>query len=240
MCELFGMSSGVPARVATPLRELGRHGGETADNPDGWGIARIAEGRFAIDKAPGPAARSAQFAHLAETLRSKLVIAHVRKANPATDRTLANTHPFLRECCGRSWVFAHNGKVSSLLEPNGCCRPRLSAFFGETDSERAFCFLLEEIATVFTAGEAGDRRWVQTVAKLGPLIAAYGRFNFLLSDGNLLIAYGHDRLHLLTRRVDGFGLVLVATEPLTRDAWEPFRPGEFRVFRAGEQVLGLN
>lgn len=240
MCELFGMSSGLPIRAAIPLRQLGRHGGAVADNPDGWGIARLEDERLVIDKSPEPAAESTRFAQLAETVRSTLVIAHVRKANPPTGRTEANTHPFVRDCCGRSWVFAHNGKVASLLEPDGCCRPRLSALFGDTDSERAFCFLLEEIAGVVTAGEAGEASWVQTVAKLGALIASYGRFNFLLSDGDVLIAYGHDRLHLLAQRVDRFSRTLVATEPLTADDWEPFRPGEFRVFRAGEQILRLN
>lgn len=240
MCELFGMSSGLPIRAAPALRELGRHGGETADNPDGWGIARLEDERLVIDKAPEPAATSARFAELAGTVRSTLVVAHVRKANPPTDRTLANTHPFVRECCGRSWVFAHNGKIPTLLEPNGCCRPRVPAFLGDTDSERAFCFLLEEIAEVVAAGEAGEMPWVETVGKLGALIAGHGRFNFLLSDGDLLLAYGHDRLHVLTQRADRYRRTLVATEPLTADEWEPFTPGELRVFRAGEQILQLN
>jgi glutamine amidotransferase len=240
MCELFGMSSALPVRAVTPLRELGRHGGETADNPDGWGIARLQDERLVIDKAPEPAAQSSRFARLADSVRSTLIVAHVRKANPPTDRNEANTHPFLRDCCGRSWVFAHNGKVATLLEPQGCCQPRASVVLGDTDSERAFCFLLEEIAGVVAAGEAGEVSWVETVAKLGALIATYGRFNFLLSDGDLLLAYGHDRLHLLTQRADRYSRTLIATEPLTPDAWEPFAPGELRVFRFGEQIIRLN
>lgn len=238
MCELFGLSSGLPIRAVTALRALARHGGD--DNPDGWGIARFEDERLVIDKAPEAAAGSTQFARLADTVRSTLVIAHVRKANPPTDRIEANTHPFVRDCCGRSWVFAHNGKIPTLLEPDGCCRPRVSAFLGDTDSERAFCFLLEEIAGVVAAGATSEMPWVETVAKLGALIAGYGRFNFLLSDGDLLLAYRHDRLHVLTQRADRYSRALVATEPLTADEWEPFAPGELRVFRAGEQILQLN
>jgi glutamine amidotransferase len=57
-----------------------------------------------------------------------------------------------------------------------------------------------------------------------------GKFNFLLSDGSVLIAHGHDRLHHAKRPG---GLILVATEPLDDGEWLAFRPGELRVYRAG-------
>ena len=54
---------------------------------------------------------------LAAGLTSDLLIAHVRKANPPTARVPANTHPFRRDCCGRAWVFAHNGAVPGASAP---------------------------------------------------------------------------------------------------------------------------
>jgi glutamine amidotransferase len=54
-----------------------------------------------------------------------------------------------------------------------------------------------------------------------------------MSDGEHLIAYGHDRLHVLA----GAGSAVLATEPLTADPrWVAFAPGELRVYRRGTQT----
>ncbi len=109
MCELFGLSSDRPVQPEDLLCRFGARGGGVADNPDGWGLAAFEDGAFRLAKEPLPAARSARFRELCRQTRSALVIGHVRKANPPTARVLANTHPFRRACCGREWVFAHNG-----------------------------------------------------------------------------------------------------------------------------------
>jgi glutamine amidotransferase len=221
------------------LRRFADRGGKAADNPDGWGLAYAGNTGLILDKAPEPATESPRFARLAETVSSPLAVAHVRKANPPTERTVANTHPFLRECCGREWVFAHNGKVPTLLEPDGCCRPQSSQPGGATDSEVAFCYLLEEIAMVVAENTADAAPWLETVRRLSAAIAHYGRFNFLLSDGRLLIAYGHDRLHLLREGAGDSMFVAVATEPLTHGAWEAFPPDTLKVFLAGELLASM-
>lgn len=238
MCELFGITSNRPVDLAVSLKLFGKRGGEAAENPDGWGLAYRESGRFVLQKEPQAAASSELFAKLAEAVRSNLVIAHVRKANPPTARTMANTHPFARDCCARPWVFGHNGKVPEVVQPDGCCHPQLSRPLGETDSEHAFCFLLDEFAGVFhAAAPIGHADWLQTLATLSGSIAAYGRFNFLMSDGEHLIAYGHDRLHCLQRRCKDIKVTLLASEPLTdNERWEAFRPGELQVFRQGERV----
>lgn len=239
MCELFGMTSNRPIAVSASLSLFGKRGGETADNPDGWGLACLDGDSFTIHKAPEPAAHSALFAQLAEQIRSRLIIAHVRKANPPTGHTLVNTHPFMRTCCGRHWVFAHNGMVPELVAPQGCCHPRHSHPRGETDSEHAFCYLLEEIAGTFRSTPAdrmGD--WFETLMIRSAAIAAYGQFNFLMSDGDHLIAYGHDRLNSQLQQKGDVRSIVIASVPLTDDEpWEAFAPGELRVYRAG-QLLG--
>ncbi|OFZ68506.1 MAG: hypothetical protein A2Z01_05015 [Betaproteobacteria bacterium RBG_16_58_11] len=214
-------------------------GGETADNPDGWGLAYLEGDAFAIHKAPEAAARSASFAKLAQQIHSRLIIAHVRKANPPTAHTLENTHPFMRTCCDRHWVFAHNGQVPEVVAPQGCCHPRHSSPGGETDSEHAFIYLLEEIAGTFPgAPPATMDAWFETLAMRSAAIAEYGQFNFLMSEGEHLIAYGHDRLHSQQRIEDGVQSVLIASVPLTGDeSWEAFAPDELRVYRSG-RLLG--
>ncbi len=241
MCELLGISSSRPARWDDALTLFRKRGGDTADNPDGWGLAYRDDDAWQLYKAAEPASRSEQLARLSQTVVTKQLIAHVRKANPPSDCTLVNTHPFVRECCGRSWVFAHNGRVPEVTQPQGCCYPHSSRPQGQTDSEHAFYFLLDEIAGVF--GRATDREpaeWFGRLAALSADIAAYGQFNFLMSDGEHLIAYGHDRLHHLQRGGHGLRAMLIASEPLTGDEpWEAFRPGELQVFRNGERIAGL-
>ena len=240
MCELLGINSNRPVEMRTLLGLFARRGGETADNPDGWGLAYFDGNDFLLHKAPEAAADSALLLSLSETIRSNLVIAHVRKANPPTSHTLANTHPFVRDCCGRHWVFAHNGKVPELLQSGGCCHPQLSHPLGDTDSEHAFYFLLDEIAGVFTGSDSVKTAiWLQTLAKLSGAIAAYGQFNFLLSDGERLIAYGHDRLHRLQQNHGDHKVTLIASEPLTDENWEVFLPGQLQVYEGGELQVSL-
>ncbi len=285
MCELLGISSSRPVNAQTLLHALRRRGGETADNADGWGLAFLRDDRFMLDKEPLPAAHSRRFAELAAALHTDLLIAHVRKARLPRVNTLANTHPFLHTCCGREWVFAHNGLVPEAIalahcDPHPPCTPagetanapslargpRLVPI-GETDSEHAFCHLLETISRHFhEPPAAGVAPWFTALAALSGLIAAHAKnklprrkrrgirspkhstpqaagnwtrreFNFLISDGAHLIAYGHDRLHYRERRGDGqTEEAWVATEPLTAEPWQPFEPGELRIYRRGRLI----
>ncbi|MFA5826070.1 MAG: class II glutamine amidotransferase, partial [Gallionellaceae bacterium] len=225
MCELFGMSSSYPLNMARELNEFRLHGGEVADNPDGWGIASWENGTFHLAKEPIPAHQSALFAQLGESTHSSLFIAHVRKASFPPIIDMCNTHPFQRVCCGKEWVFAHNGMVPDIVEielssGNPVCCPT-----GGTDSEYAFCHILHHIAQHFHSLPTVDpTSWFENLAVVSGLVASLGKFNFLMSDGEHLVAYGHDRLHYLERsssdQSDGFQLnsVLVATEPLDKIA----------------------
>ena len=76
------------------------------------------------------------------------VIAHIRKATKGVV-ALENTHPFMRELWGRYWIFAHNGTLEDFA-------PQLRRAFrpvGSTDSEHAFCCMLETLRHAFPAGE---------------------------------------------------------------------------------------
>lgn len=231
MCELFGASAAESVGLERWLPAFRERGGQSANNPDGWGIAAWQGKALQIEKAPEPGATSARLAELARTLAAQVLIAHVRKARHPPVPGMLNTHPFVHACCGREWVFAHNGLVPEIMEhaPEAAvCRPD-----GETDSEHAFCHLLGAIAACYEGGPGCD--WMGRLGQRAGTIAALGKFNFLLSDGEVLVAYGHDRLHHCERE----GLALVATEPLTQEPWEPFARGELRVYKAGELLLRL-
>ena len=235
MCELLGYSGDREQDLARWLQPFRLRGGQTGDNPDGWGVASWNGTGVDVVKSPEPGSSSEDFAQLATNLRTKLAIAHVRKARHPPVPGMLNTHPFAHACCDRQWVFAHNGLVPDVIErqsPCLLCRP-----LGDTDSEHAFCHLLTAIAESY---DTADRHpWLNRVAGLAEEIAAMGKFNFLLSDGHVLVAYGHDRLHHLDI-ADAHGRrVVIATEALTDDAWQAFAPGELRVYQDGALLARL-
>ncbi len=232
MCELFGASAHGATELASWLEPFRRRGGATADNPDGWGVAWWDTGTLRTEKAPEPGASSGRFAQLARRLRTGLLLAHVRKARHPPTPGMRNTHPFVHQCCGREWVFAHNGLVPDVIgtERSMHCRPD-----GETDSEHAFCHLLAELAGCYRA--ASIDHWMAQLGGVARTIAELGKFNFILSDGAFLIAYGHDRLHYLERPEGEPPLALVATEPLTAESWRAFARDELRVYRDGTLAL---
>ena len=246
MCELFGISSDYPLLASQELNVFRLRGGQAADNPDGWGLAWRENGVFHLFKEPTPAHQSALFAQLCGTMRSNLVIAHVRKASFPPVIDISNTHPFQRVCCGKEWVFAHNGMVPDIVDielssSNTVCCPT-----GGTDSEYAFCHILNHIAQHFHSLPSADpTSWFENLAVVSGLVASLGKFNFLMSDGEYLIAYGHDRLHYLERSSSGqlAGLPVavnsawVATEPLDKnEKWTAFEPGELRLYRSGRMM----
>jgi glutamine amidotransferase len=193
MCELFGMSSAVPATVNYSLERFARHGGEIHGNKDGWGIGYFEDDDIRLIKEPTPASDSPWVRFIAErNLESRCVIAHVRWATQGRPK-LENTHPFERELGGRRHVFAHNGNIVDIAERLPFESPHYRPV-GDTDSEHAFCVLLQRLEALWTMGAR------PTVEARLALVAAFagelrrlGQANFLYGDGDLLFAHGHKR-----------------------------------------------
>lgn len=244
MCELFGISSDQPVATIQELNAFRLRGSQASGNPDGWGIAWQANGAFRLVKEPSSAYQNTLFEQLCDITVSSLVIAHIRKASFPPVINMGNTHPFQQVCCGKEWVFAHNGMVPDIVEieissNNPVCCPT-----GRTDSEYAFCHLLGRIAEHFHGTpSAAPSTWLDNLATVSELVASLGKFNFLMSDGEHLIAYGHDRLHYLERStlapLDGAPInsILIATEHLNEnEKWTAFEAGELRVYRSGKLI----
>jgi glutamine amidotransferase len=236
MCELFGWNSSKAVRPARYLGAFRARGGATADHVDGWGLAWLSGGAFRIEKEPEPAAGSARFATLAGTIASDLVVGHVRKANFPPVRSLANTHPFAQECCGATWVFAHNGVVPGAVKRSRAVQSGLCRAKGETDSEHAFCLVLEALAGCHAPAGMQRTACFDTLAGAARSLAELGKFNFVLSDGERLYAYCYDRLHALESAEGDERSVVIATHPLSGEPWRALEPGELRVYRNGALV----
>ncbi len=197
MCELFAMSSRVPSALSYSLNEFATHGGLTYGNKSGWGIAYFADREALLVKEPEPAHNSPWVKFIAEQeLKSRCVIAHVRHATVG-EPSLQNTHPFRRELGGNVHVFAHNGTLAGLHNDFAGARLRHEPI-GVTDSELAFCLLMERLRAVWDASEGeypslDDRMAV--FSAFAAEMAQRGSANFLYSDGDVLFAHAHKRIY---------------------------------------------
>jgi predicted glutamine amidotransferase len=247
MCQLLGMNANTPTDVMFSFTGFATRAEE---HKDGFGIAFFEDKgvRLFVD------VQSACESPLAQMIRSypiksENIVAHIRKGTQG-HVALENTHPFVRELWGRYWVFAHNGDLKEF-------RPRLHGAFhpvGETDSERAFCWLMQELAKAH-AGVPGLDELSATLAELMPQVARHGVFNAMLCNGQALWAHCSTQLFHIVRQhpftraslqdddvtVDfaketspSDRVAVVVTEPLTKDEqWHAFAPGEMRVFVDG-------
>jgi predicted glutamine amidotransferase len=111
---------------------------------------------------------------------------------------------------GRFWVVAHNGDLKGFS-------PQLHVAFrlvGDTDSELAFCWLMQELDRAH-ASVPSIRGLTATLRELAPQAAACGTFNFMLSNGQSLWAHCSTQLHSLQRRAP-FGSAPAGREPARR------------------------
>ena len=265
MCELLAISARYPTTIRLSLDVLARHGGGTGPHRDGWGVAFAHDGDALVLREPEAAHESRLLACAQDhAMRSQTAIAHIRRATQGP-RVLRNTQPFVRELGGRMHVFAHNGMLPGI-EDDPRFPTRRFQRVGDTDSEHAFCALLDRIAPLWE-----NTRLPALNARLGEIVRfaaelrTLGPANFLYFDGDAVFAHGNRRndgtgvirppgLFLLCRTCspseDGVELAgvsvgheeqqevaLLASVPLSDERWEPLAEGETVVLREGRVVL---
>jgi predicted glutamine amidotransferase len=254
MCQLLGMNCNVPTDICFSFTGFCARGGETDDHRDGWGIAFF-EGagcRLFLDVKPSIASPIANLVKQ-YPIHSQHVVAHIRKATQGRI-ALENCHPFRRELWGRYWVFAHNGDLKDF-------HPLLQDRFrpvGDTDSERAFCLILEALYRKFPQRKPELSELYTVLAEVTDRIAQQGVFNYMLSDGIHFFAYCSTQLSYIVRQapfafahlmdqdltVDFQELTtpqdrvaVIATTPLTdNETWCAIAPGSLLTFQDGHPV----
>ena len=268
MCELLGASASVPVEVTYSLHAFAEHGGLIHPNKSGWGIA-FQEGKDALlIKEPEPASDS-PFVRFIETqpLTSTCVLAHVRCATAGAP-SFANTHPFVRELGGHMHLFAHNGGFKDIWKKLPL-KTRTFRPIGETDSEYAFCVLLERMAPLWllTNGPPPLSERHKVVARTAAELRELGAANFLYSDGDALFAHSDERhwdegggrfsalrppglsmttgQELLARGLKvevphrDARVLFVASVPLTNKGWTPIAEGTVLALRRGTEIAGM-
>ena len=264
MCELFAVSSLNRVAVDYSLHEFSRHGGLSHLNKSGWGISFQQGLDTLLIKEAMPAFDSAwvKFIH-DQHLSSTCILAHVRYATKG-EPVFENTHPFKREAFGRAHVFAHNGSLSGFEE----ALPLRSTTFlpmGQTDSEHAFCYLLNELFDIWNTSSPSLDRRLAVLSNVALKMRELGSANFLYSDGEYLFAHADKRrfdsegtfgpnqspaLHWIARRdfkASGIDLksqdgpnqnaLLIASVPLSDDDWQGLPRGTIIAIQSG-RIIG--
>lgn len=189
MCELLALSSRLPTSVTLSLSTFAQHRG--AD--DGWGVAFYDSGDARLYKEPELAAESEWLAVIQQRrLSASLFISHIRHATQGS-RSLPNTQPFSRELGGRVHLFAHNGRFDSIARDYAGSWNRYRPI-GESDSEVAFCILLERLAPLWESGSIpAVARRLAVFSQFAADMAAIGPANLMYSDGDALFVHSHRR-----------------------------------------------
>lgn len=258
------MSSLRATQLALSFQTLAAHSGGTSTTRDGWGVAFYQGNDVALYREPVAASDSP----LVQFLQSQgpdtaLAMSHIRHATRGA-RSLANTQPFVRELGGRIHVFAHNGDLPGVERSGNLAFDRYRPV-GITDSEHAFCALLERLHGLWRAGvtlPSLGQRW-SVVSQFAADLRELGPANFLYSDGDVLFAHGHRRIQA-DGRIAAPGLwlwtcqcadpdkpvhasgvtvapgfqemVLLASVPLTDQPWRRLGEGEVVAVSAGRLI----
>ena len=238
------MSSRFPTEARSSLEGFARHGGLEAPHKDGWGLAYYADEDVRLVKDPEPASTSecVRFIH-EHPFISGVVLSHIRRATQGR-MAMKNCQPFARELGGRMHVFAHNGDLDL---------PRLRALMplrhyhpvGDTDSEYAFCALLDRLRRPAPLHER-----LRVLLPFAAALRELGQANFLYADGDALFLHADRRspgagepatapgLHVVQRNcARGQTVLLAASVPLTPEpGWRGLSRGELLAVRGGAIV----
>lgn len=252
MCELFGLSANVKVGVKVSFEEFFEH---SETHRHGWGIGFYTDNAAVIIKEAVIAKYSEllKFIKDHEYVKSNIVISHIRRRS-AGEVAYRNTHPFCREVFGREWIFAHNG--TARIRHNPQFRLEFYHPVGETDSEYAFCYILDRIRELGSEKQNDLTALHRVIEQAANEIGQHGKFNFLLSNGEYLFAYANraflyylfrhpphrgeirlrskEQTFLLSHLKMGHEKVaLVATEELTDENWRPVPFNKLLVFKDG-------
>jgi glutamine amidotransferase len=248
------MNCNTPTDICFSFAGFQARGGLTDVHTDGWGIAFF-EGKGVRQFLDAQPSANSPVAELVRNypIKSENVIAHIRKATQGRI-ALENTHPFQRSLWGYYWVFAHNGNLPNF-------NPNLNEVWqivGDTDSEKIFCWILQGLQNRFGEVYPGSEKLFLAIKELILPLAAQGELNFLLSNGDFLMAHSSTKLSYIVRQapfsvaslkdqdmtVDFSALTtandrvaVIATAPLTEnEQWTSIDPGTLVHFEDGRLV----
>ncbi len=246
MCRLFAYWGKRPGDlydflVAAPnsLLKQSRCDNSARPNADGWGVCYFRDGAPSLVKDPLPAFEDPLFLKTAQSLRSNLVLAHVRRLSqgPICEE---NTHPFVKD----GWAFMHNGNIPGFQQLREVLvakigLPESYRPQGNTDSEFIFGCLLYQIHQL---GNVNGENIVPAVEEMLSKLSGYlphsmkdeTVLNFLMTNGQLLVGYRHKRSMFYRSWKDG---IIISSEALDRSSnWQAIPEGDFILCSQPDEV----
>ncbi len=261
MCQLLGMNCNTPTDIGFSFTGFRQRGGHTDHHKDGFGVVFFEKSPSSIntglrqfhDDKPSYCSPVADLIN-AYPIQAMNVICHIRKATQGVT-CVANTHPFVREVWGEQWAFAHNGQLQHGFTMQLPAVPVHYQPVGTTDSEMAFCYMLNRLKSTFKHPPK-DNDLFDFLTQLCRDLAKLGLFNCLISNGDWQLAYAGSLLFFITRQAP-FGeakladselsvdfsqitnatdkATLITTIPLTcNENWQQLYVDECIVFRDGD------
>ena len=190
MCDLLGLSfrNPVNARISLDAFQIS---GEK--NPDGWGLGYYKGEILQVIKEAEPSVQSGLYDFVEAYTESKIYISHVRRLTRGS-RSYFNTHPFYRKLVVNNqrseWLFAHNGTLTELDN----LKLKELVPLGETDSEHAFCFILQSILEhKITSWKDYDFSIIESI--LREINREHNELNCIFSNGSLLFCFSDENKH---------------------------------------------
>ncbi len=206
MCDLLGLTfnSSIMAKISLNIfQERG------ISNPDGWGLAYYTDTKLQIIKEAKSSVNNPLYDFMENRINSQIIISHVRRSTRGKPSYL-NTHPFYRHLAVNGityeYAFAHNG---TLTDTNQIISKRYVPI-GDTDSEQAFCFILDTLSSKSTL--QWDLKGFQFLeSALREINDGQNTLNCIFSDGTHLFCYSDENDHnnglRFVRKVHPFGKV---------------------------------
>lgn len=200
---IFDPPHGLARQAWAPRRQ--RHG---SVNTDGFGAGWYAEGDPlpARYRQAGPIWADPSFADVARVTRTRALLAAVRNATAGTQAGPAAAAPY----SSGPWLFSHNGRLNGWPQTTVGLAASLPA--GELLALEARCdsaLVSALVASWLRAGAAPPDALAAVIASLADHDIS-GRFNFLLTDGEVIAATAAGDSLCYRQAADS---VVVASEP---------------------------
>lgn len=231
MCELFGLSAHSPVNVRGYLNTFFSH---SVRHPHGWGLMCKKDEKMKIIKESVCASKS----HIINDIIHKTepqtnLLAHIRLATVGATK-YDNCHPFSGfDASGRHWTLIHNGTIYSGMQLS----KYLSDQSGDTDSERIFLYILDEInkAIILNNAPLSAKQRFHIIDKIAVILAPRNKLNFMLYDGELLYVHKNMKDTLVYKDIDN-GIVF-STQPLDDEKWIQFPMTQLLTYKDGRLIF---
>ncbi|MBL8829132.1 MAG: class II glutamine amidotransferase [Planctomycetaceae bacterium] len=228
-------------------QSCGDHRGKV--HHDGWGIGWYEKHVPQTIRSAGPASTESMFCDTARTIRSHLILGHVRQSSVGS-LCVENSHPFVWD----RWMLAHNGTIEGFEH----VAPRMTAEMstewlahrrGTTDSELLFLWLLaraERQGLDLRSAQQDLQPIAQLLRRAVTNLATWSReaplppdgeptrLNLFLTDGESLwvVRWQYD-LHYCQQQRQ----LIVASEPIGEGPWRELPEPSILTVRRGAHAL---